>query len=106
MIEFVGGETRVVSGTEGWQVSTNFVISDEKPQAADSACWRYNLVYKALQKAAGHVSQQEAMALLKEASQQNTMWSTVYNITSGDVLVAVGRQYDHIKSFKLEMRQH
>ena len=101
VVEFVDGETRIVSSKEGWQVSTNFVISDNVPQGAHSACWRYNLVYETLENAAGKVSPQDALALLEQTSQQNTMWSAVYNMTSGDILVAVGKQYDRVKSFKL-----
>jgi hypothetical protein len=105
-IEFLDGRMNVIRNTERWQVSTNFIISNERPQGADSSCWRYNTAYETLEQADGNISQEEAMELLQAVSQPgtySTMWSMVYNMTTGDIQVAMGRKYDEVKGFELEM---
>jgi choloylglycine hydrolase len=103
VVEFVGGEISVLRNTEPWQVATNFVLTGHEPQAARTLCRRYDTAYGTLQGAAGHLAQQEALALLEDVSQQNTVWSVVYNLASGEITVAMGRNYDTIHHFKLEM---
>ncbi|MDY7039715.1 MAG: C45 family peptidase [Chloroflexota bacterium] len=106
VVEFLAGEMNVLRNNEPWQVSTNFIISEERPEGAASSCWRYNEAYEALEQADGKISTEEAMAILKDVSQSGdyyTMWSIVYNMTTGDIRVAMGRKYDESKEFKLEM---
>jgi hypothetical protein len=46
------------------------------------------------------------MALLEEVSQSGaypTIWSTAYDMTNGDIRVVVGREYDQVYQFALEM---
>jgi hypothetical protein len=101
VVEFVGGQMRVLHSQEPWQVSTNFVISESLPEGAGSDCWRYNTAYQTLQEASGSLSPQEAMALLKSVSQSNTIWSLVYSLSTGDVQVAMNRKYDQVHNFRL-----
>lgn len=103
VIEYIAGEVRALRNTERWQVATNFVIAEAMPQGAQSGCWRYNAAYEALQRTGGIMSTQEAMPLLQEVSQENTIWSTVYNMTSGQIRVAMGRKYDRVHTFRLKM---
>ena len=106
VIEFIGGEMIVLEGEDPWQVSTNFLISIEKPQGSDSSCWRYNQAYRTLQSAGGDISQQDAMAILEGVAQSGsypTIWSIVYNRFGGEIQLVVGRQYDKAHRFKLNM---
>jgi hypothetical protein len=106
VVEFLDGEMHVVRNDGQWQVSTNFIISEERPERADSSCWRYNKTYVALENAHGSISQEQAMALLRAVSQSGdttTMWSVVYGMTTGDVQVAMGRNYVEVHDFRLEM---
>ena len=106
VIEFIDNEMRVLRNEGPWQVSTNFIISEEHPEGAASSCWRYNKAYEALEQVGGHISPGEAMAVLKDVSQSGTyytMWSVVYGMSSGDVQVVVGQHYDDIHEFGLPM---
>lgn len=106
VIEFIGGEMVVLEGEDPWQVSTNFLISIEKPQGSDSSCWRYNQAYRTLQSAGGDISQQDAMVILEGVAQSGTyptIWSIVYNRSGGEINVVVGRQYNEVHFFELEM---
>jgi hypothetical protein len=46
------------------------------------------------------------MDLLEDVSQSLTVWSVVYSMSSGDISVAMGRDYDQVHQFTLEMVDH
>ena len=105
VVEFIDGEMRLVASPDPWQVSTNFLLSEERPQAAVSSCPRYNLAYSTLQGSAGVLSESDAMALLEDLSQGGdypTIWSAVYNLTTGGIQLTVGREYGQVYEFALE----
>ncbi len=107
VIEFTGGEVSVIRNSEPWQVAANFVISGTLPEDRGSLCWRYQTAYETLEQANGNISPKEAMTLLEDVSQSGdfpTIWSIVYNTTTGDIQVVVGREYHRVNQFKLEMR--
>ena len=106
VVEYINGEIVVTRGYEPWQVATNFLVSEEAPEGASSGCWRYNGAYQALEQANGRVSPEGALSILSEAAVQGgeyvTVWSTVYNLTTGDVMVVMGREYDRVHTFRLD----
>lgn len=102
IVEYIDGEMRVLPNGEDWQVSTNFIISEVQPQGADSPCWRYNTAWAALGKAAGLIAEEQAMSILADTAQGNTMWSVVYNLANGGIQVAVGQEYGTIHAFTLD----
>ena len=105
VVEFVGGEMRILPNAVPWQVSTNFLISEEQPRGANSSCWRYNLAYQVLQQAGGSLSDEAAMTLLKDVSQGGdypTIWSVVYNLSARAIHLAAGGDYAQVYDFTLE----
>jgi len=46
---------------------------------------------------------EEALALLEGCSQESTRWSAVYDQAGGEVLIAVGRDYQNVHRFRLDM---
>jgi hypothetical protein len=105
VIEFIDGEMHVIRNDQPWQVATNFIISHVAPEGTNAPCWRYNHAHQALSEADGNISQEEAMAVLKSVSNSHTIWSAVYDMTTGDVQLAMGRHYDQIHTFALEMEE-
>ncbi|MGW8251929.1 MAG: linear amide C-N hydrolase, partial [Anaerolineales bacterium] len=104
VIEFVSGEMRVLPNQLDWQVSTNFLISEEHPEGANSSCWRYNQSYSTLEGAAGSLSAPAAMDLLERVSQEGeygTRWSVVYGLDSGEITLAMGGEYGKVFKFNL-----
>jgi len=101
VVEFADGEMRVLRNHEPWQVSTNFVVSEAVREGASSECWRYKKTYETLQGLDGSLSAEQAMALLKGVSQSSTIWSLVYNLSTGDIQVAMNRNYGQVHRFKL-----
>lgn len=106
ILEFVDGEMIAIRSEELWQVSTNFLITEEKPEGANAPCWRYRKAYEALQSVKGDVSAEEALSILESVSQSGdypTIWSIVYNRTNGEIHVVVGQQFNQVHQFELEM---
>jgi predicted choloylglycine hydrolase len=103
VIEFIGGEVRAIPNSEPWQVATNFVISGTAPESRPSLCPRYLRATETLEEAEGSISLEEAMALLEGVSQSITIWSVVYDMTNGAIQVVVGREYEQVYQFALEM---
>lgn len=106
VIEFVDDEPVVLRTDEPWQVSTNFVISEVPEDERTTVCDRYQTVSQTLERAHGQITEGEAMSLLSEVSsnspQTPTMWSVVYNMTTGEIQVVVGRRYDTAYAFQLD----
>jgi hypothetical protein len=105
VVEYVDGELQVLRNDLPWQVATNFIVSEILPEGADSPCSRYNGAYRALSVAGGSVSPDEAMAILEDVSGANTIWSAVYDMTTGDIQIVMGKQYDQVHTFELPMHR-
>lgn len=103
VIEFIDGEMKIIRNMKPWQVSTNFLIYNSNEDSI--FCNRYKTAMKFLEEKKGSISENEAMNLLKDISQSSTQWSIVYNISTGDIKVSMGREYDDIKEFKLTMKE-
>jgi hypothetical protein len=99
LIEFLDGEMRVIRRS-GFQVMTNFLVT-ETNLTGGAPCSRYNLVHQGLSEAQGAVTLEEALELLQGASQDSTIWSTVYDPVNLEVHVAMGRGYSSVHTFKL-----
>jgi predicted choloylglycine hydrolase len=102
IVEYMDGGISVVRDGKPWQVSTNFLFSE----ASKPECWRYNEAAKSLGDSQGSKSADEAMSLLQNTSQDSTMWSVVYNLTTGQVRLAMGKDYEHVHTFELEAKNH
>ena len=44
------------------------------------------------------------MNLLQATSQDHTVWSVVYNLSSGEIRLAMGKDYNKVYSFRLKMK--
>ncbi len=103
VVEFIKGEMKVVRNEKSWQVCTNFVLSEDIYGKVGKD--RYDLAEKVLQEKNGVLSEEEAMDLLSKVSQSGTMWSVIYNLKTGDTSIAMGRKFDQINEFHLDMKE-
>jgi len=104
VIEYIDGRMLVIRNREPWQVATNFVINNRAPSEIRHLCDRYDTAYMALKESNGSISRKETMTILQRISMNDafrTQWSVVYNLLSGDVDVAMGRNYHQVLSFTL-----
>ncbi len=104
VIEYASRQRRAMFNTDAWQVSTNFLISEVCESKPDDLCERYREANAALAQAQGRLSSAAAMALLSRVSQPITQWSAVYELGTGTVRVAMGREYGEVQEFELGMK--
>ena len=101
IVEYIDGGISVVRDDRHWQVSTNYLFSE----ALQPNCWRYNKAAESLAESEGKKSAVEAMSLLKSTSQDHTTWLVVYNLTTGQVNLALGKNYEKVHTFDLKTRR-
>jgi predicted choloylglycine hydrolase len=102
VVEYIHGEMHVLREEMPYQVMTNYIIQGAQT-GLDAPCWRYRAVYEGLSGCNGVLSAGEAMDLLSEASQSSTIWSIVYDASTGEIHVAMGHSYENIYTFSLDM---
>jgi hypothetical protein len=102
IVEFIDGNIYTLASRDSFHISTNFIIHGSQAPA-NTPCWRYNRAYQLLSVANGIVNHEEGMALLSQVSQSNTIWSTVYDMRSGEIYLALGRNYSAALFFQLPL---
>jgi hypothetical protein len=101
LVEFYQGEMVVIPNETPWHVATNFLRASAG-ESAEGRCPRYDRISQRLTEAEGQLATQDAMDLLAQVSQVGTQWSILYGISSGDVNVTIGRQYEALHTFHLD----
>jgi len=102
VIEFVDHKISVLPSAHSWQVATNFNLTGISPENSLASCWRYKKVWETLESQETMSSSLNALSLLKEVSQRNTIWSVVYDTSSLIFIVVMGKKYDQIHEFNLK----
>jgi hypothetical protein len=102
VVEFDAGEIRVLRNDTGWLHMTNFLLSDVDSTAGH--CDRYDTITGELDSAAGELDLEGALRILERVAQAHTQWSITYDMSTGDVRVAMGQSYERVHSFALDMR--
>jgi len=100
LVEFYQGEMVVMPNETPWHQATNFLRASAG-ESAEGWCWRYDKISQRLTEAEGHLAVQDALDLLTEVAQGSTQWSVVYGMSTGDVSVTMGREYDNVHTFPL-----
>jgi len=92
LVEFHDGELVVFRNESSWQSATNFLLAatNGHPQGQ---CWRYDRISEHLEEFKGQISSQDAFGLLANVSQDNTQWTIVYNMITGELGILMGRDY-------------
>jgi hypothetical protein len=102
LVEFCQGKLIVIPNDKPWHQATNFLRSAVSG-SAEGQCWRYDTVYRQLSRTDGKITLKDAMSLLGDVSQNSTQWSIVYGMSTGDVNVTMGRQYDNVHTFHFDL---
>ncbi len=102
LVEFYQGEMVVIPNETPWHLATNFLRASAG-ESAEGECWRYDKISQRLTEAGGRLTVHDAMDLLAGVSQEGTQWSVVYGMSTGDVNVTMGRQYDTLHTFPLSL---
>jgi hypothetical protein len=100
LIEFYQGEMVMMPNETPWHLATNFLRASVGESTAGQ-CWRYDRISQRLTDAQGQMTTPGATQLLSDVSQEGTQWSIIYGMSTGDVSVMMGRQYDTPHTFHL-----
>jgi hypothetical protein len=102
LVEFHGGQIVVLPNPGPWHAATNFTRSAVTGDAAGQ-CQRYDTLIRRLTDAGGALDSRAALDLLQAVAQTEsaTQWSVVYDMSTGQVDVVMGRAYDRVYSFRL-----
>ena len=103
IIEYIDGKMIVNQSQDPWQVTTNFLMDEYQPVGSEGPCWRYREITETLGDHRGMISNKSAMKLLETTSTQ-TVWSIVYNLTTGTIDLSLGRNYDLLYTLNLDMQ--
>jgi hypothetical protein len=96
VVEFVNGQIEAVPATGTWQVSTNHLLFGKSATENDAACDRYRTAAARLDDTSRSVDAREVMRLMGSISAENrTMWTSLFNLTTGDYQIAYRRHYDN-----------
>jgi hypothetical protein len=101
LVEYHQGEMVVIKNDRPWHQATNFLRA-ASGESTEGICWRYDRITHLLSSSEGQLATHEAMDLLHEVSEYSTQWSIVYGISTGEVNVVMGQQYETIHIFSLD----
>jgi len=107
VVEYLDGKMQVIPNSQPWQAITNFYITRDTGEVDPNDNWghgRLNLITGSMEKTQGVATATEALGILKSVSLPGTQWSVVYNMTTGDVKVVMGRNYEVMYSYHLKMK--
>ncbi len=102
VVEILSDRVSIIRSQEPWQAATNFLLTGLSESEADASCDRYRLASDRLAASQGFLEPLQAMEILKDTSQESTVWSAVYHLTSGEVLVSLGGDYSQVHAFTLK----
>jgi hypothetical protein len=92
LVEFYQGEMVLFPNEKPWHMATNFLVASTGNNP-EGHCGRYDQLSRSLGEAGGRLNTQSALDLLAKVAQVTTQWSIVYQISTGDVSVVMGRAY-------------
>jgi hypothetical protein len=98
LVEFSRGEMVVLPNEGPYHLATNHL---RNTATGNGGCRRYDTLDERLAETDGRLAPQDAIDLLGDVAQGSTQWSIVYGISTGDVRVAMGLDYDSVRAFHL-----
>jgi hypothetical protein len=101
LIEFYQGEMIQLPNEDPWHLATNHMCYLAE---GDGGCPRYHTISERLTTLNGQLDPGSTMQLLSDVKQSVTQWSSVYNMTNGDINVAISGFYDTAYKFHLDMQ--
>lgn len=100
LYEYTSGKIEIMPNHSPWQAATNFLVAPVLGKEGGQ-CWRYDLITQKLTEVQGSLSSSSALDLLSQLTQDITQWSVVYNMSTGEVRVVMGKKYDQPHIFQL-----
>jgi hypothetical protein len=95
VVEFIDGAIVATPGGENWQVCTNHRIAGKAEEENDGACGRYRAASERLASLPSAAGAADVMKIMQAVVQEKwTMWTSVYNLSTGEFRLAYRRHFD------------
>ena len=91
----------VIHNESPWHLATNYLLVSVT-ESAEGECWRFDEISHRLAKNEGRIRLHEAIELLEDVSQDITQWSIVYGMSTLEINVIMGRQFENVQSFNFD----
>lgn len=96
VVEFIDGKMEITTTKESWQVCTNHQICGTSEEDNDKSCDRYLTASDELAKLSASAGTDDVMRIMESVSKENwTMWTSVYDLSSGKFRVTYRRHFDN-----------
>ena len=97
VVEFIDGKLQPTTTRESWQICTNHQITGKTEAEKCEACGRYKTASTELTGLHAKGDAQEVMKIMQSVAQpDSTMWSSVYDLTSGNFEIAYRGHFDEV----------
>jgi penicillin V acylase-like amidase (Ntn superfamily) len=105
VVEFVEGEMKVIPATRRWQLCTNHLLWGRSESENDNRCDRYLRGSNQLEEMQTKTNLDSMLKMMSSISVEDwTMWTSVYNLTTGELRVAYRRNYKVLYVDRLNLR--
>lgn len=95
VVEFIDGQLKPTTTHENWQICTNHELCGKSEEENCTSCSRYKLASGELNELHANGDANDVMKIMQSVSKTDrTMWSSVYDLTTGDFEVAYRQHYD------------
>ena len=96
VVEFIDGQLRPTTTHENWQICTNHQICGKSEAENCTSCSRYRLASAELTDLHANCDANDVMKIMQSVSKTDrTMWSSVYDLTTGEFDIAYRQHYEH-----------
>lgn len=103
VVEFLGGQIKVTRRDEAWHVCTNHRLWGTTEEESDQACNRYQQASDSLAEFNSKAGSKQMMDLMASVAVENwTMWTTTYNLSTGEFRFAHKMQYENAYSDQIK----
>lgn len=105
VVEFIDGQLRPTTTHENWQICTNHELCGKSEEENCKSCGRYKLASAELTELHANGDAGDVMRVMQSVSKSDrTMWSSVYDLTTGDFEIAYRRHFDDVYRDQLGKR--
>ncbi|MES0360840.1 MAG: linear amide C-N hydrolase [Anaerolineales bacterium] len=99
LVEFYQGQMKLIPNDSPWHQATNYLRS--AVEETQGQCNRYDKITHEMENVDGKLSATDGLDLLSGVAQPGTQWSILYHMSSGEIDVVIGRQFDNPYRFDL-----
>ncbi len=96
VFEYTNNNMEVIKSSGNYQIATNHILYGNTQEQNENQCSRYKKAEHFLDSLKGNLDLKNTTSMMKELSDQRTIWTSIYNLTTGSFFIACKRDYSMI----------